>query len=1554
MTTNNNKVVPMSPSGQGTIKQVTLKLSGGTPSSDGTQYGGRSSAVLGDAGASQPLSSNSTEYLEEIADIQQLSDATAFLKAKAQDPGFTLLHYVAMLGHTTVAEAFDKATPETMRRFANLARYLVKRNHDVYVTDKYGCIPLQLAACTGNMEMVVALLEPFESTLVRKVKRNEYLNHQDTQIRFTALHGALNHGQHEVAVLLLEHGANPQILDITRNNAFQVVPTLEALQKLLQLVVQHEEAVPTPAIAQLMIEVIKQQETREKKEKADRLKAAAAAAEAAAAARLQGGGGGADDDGKGKMDWTKALSTSNMDYTQRMLFVAINKLVSSVSHGSGHDPDGFSQMEAAAARAAEAGGEVGVIIKRLFKELYSKGEDKHNELWEYVQAAVDYNNYKLTKMMLDIISADCPRALASCNWEATMGPLIACFPDLFHNLLAKLQDMSDYDVVGFVQSLRLSNTLPPLNSITNPHGHGHGPGNLGYAGAASMAPSRGRPSLSVGRSGGKGGSAAQGKLLIYQQLVEGLNQVNYVVIKAFFEKADQQVLNDMAQYPIFKDFVMLIAKKRTAEGFTESDSGRTRLLDLLRDIKRLSYDAGRASTDTPNPLDRHGPVSIKFGPSGHGGGGSGGSGGAGTGSGGATGARSFAPFVGLGSGSGGGGGGGSRASTRGGVLGFFSRGGRRVAGKAAGRLSGSGAAADEEVPSGSAGAASASAADVEKQLSADFAVQTLNVSRVLRAAVAARKSMNVEATVLSVTSWVNLNSKDRRAVFITGITTGLLKEMAKRFPMGCAKLLNLVSRDVLEQLVTLQVSANLLHRKDQLVKCSSVRNHFTWRAPELQHLADEKGFSERVVDALADYGIPFECTYKAAMEWDTSREHFAALIAAQFTGPELKELISNDIQLSKVTDIINRCSQPPIDVDPGSFKAAPMTTLIKDMLREKLSFRIVEAILEAGSMNEATVYTNFRPGNPLYNTYHVNLYKPVYTHHFVQLLLTNWQKGVKDGQGNYTLRPWDKKFIDTIFAPNDPLCTALKSAYDNKLKDTQVYIENSSVAEGWAKKLKQKRHLVLSAFVCNPILLHRWPVFVLMHLMLPLKDLLKALWFWMGWEWGTFGEPHTNHSVDARALVIPWKGMADMGSVRGILTGLIDVDVPVRWFGFAAVKAAITVQWQEFGQMLMLMSALAHVIFMSFFGGFLLVLRKAGDEEEGDMCKVRGRPQVMALLIVLGLMSVGGLAEEMSQMMELTWRTWRNYLGNLVDLTSFALFMVLFGMVWSCFTYDVILAVGAMETLVLFVRLVFFASMTDSMGSLMRMVIEIIKDMRYFFTLLGMIFGGFTIAFAVLQGKGNSFQSVAFKLFSVMLGDWQFDYLIGMLEVPEPPELPNWYVPRLSVLLMSVYGILMLIVLVNLLIAIMNDTYDRIKETEEIEVLHNRARLIVDLESLLTRDMREKLQARLLGDYLHVLVPADNKFNKFMASSESVEGEWKGRMRAFQQALKRDVEPRLNELRDRSETEFKSIHSELGYIKSWVAQQRRAMGELDPPAEGGPGGPGGAGGGGGGGGGRGK
>ncbi len=45
-------------------------------------------------------------------------------------------------------------------------------------------------------------------------------------------------------------------------------------------------------------------------------------------------------------------------------------------------------------------------------------------------------------------------------------------------------------------------------------------------------------------------------------------------------------------------------------------------------------------------------------------------------------------------------------------------------------------------------------------------------------------------------------------------------------------------------------------------------------------------------------------------------------------------------------------------------------------------------------------------------------------------------------------------------------------------------------------------------------------------------------------------------------------------------------------------------------------------------------------------------------------------------------------------------------------------------------------------------------------------------AFRVAQGGQNSYEAIAFKLFAVMLGDWQYDYLLDMLHVDD-----LWWVP---------------------------------------------------------------------------------------------------------------------------------------------------------------------------------
>lgn len=43
------------------------------------------------------------------------------------------------------------------------------------------------------------------------------------------------------------------------------------------------------------------------------------------------------------------------------------------------------------------------------------------------------------------------------------------------------------------------------------------------------------------------------------------SQLSYRVIKIFFEHADESLLNDMAQFPIYADFVGLVADRQTEQ-----------------------------------------------------------------------------------------------------------------------------------------------------------------------------------------------------------------------------------------------------------------------------------------------------------------------------------------------------------------------------------------------------------------------------------------------------------------------------------------------------------------------------------------------------------------------------------------------------------------------------------------------------------------------------------------------------------------------------------------------------------------------------------------------------------------------------------------------------------------------------------------------------------------------------------------------------------------------------------------------------------------------------
>lgn len=66
--------------------------------------------------------------------------------------------------------------------------------------------------------------------------------------------------------------------------------------------------------------------------------------------------------------------------------------------------------------------------------------------------------------------------------------------------------------------------------------------------------------------------------------------------------------------------------------------------------------------------------------------------------------------------------------------------------------------------------------------------------------------------------------------------------------------------------------------------------------------------------------------------------------------------------------------------------------------------------------------------------------------------------------------------------------------------------------------------------------------------------------------------------------------------------------------------------------------------------------------------------------------------------------------------------------------------------------------------------------------------------------------------------------------------------PVVCLLLFVAYMMAMMVILLNLLIAIMGDTYDKVTHTKEMQFLKTKARVIDDIETLVGEQQREKMQ----------------------------------------------------------------------------------------------------------------
>lgn len=303
---------------------------------------------------------------------------------------------------------------------------------------------------------------------------------------------------------------------------------------------------------------------------------------------------------------------------------------------------------------------------------------------------------------------------------------------------------------------------------------------------------------------------------------------------------------------------------------------------------------------------------------------------------------------------------------------------------------------------------------------------------------------------------------------------------------------------------------------------------------------------------------------------------------------------------------------------------------------------------------------------------------------------------------------------------------------------------------------------------------------------------------------------------------------------------------------------------------------------------------------------------------VVTIMFLYTLRAGLNEFVEARSKSWRNYIfsvWNVFDLTLCVLNLVL--LITFCFPFgpaagEMLSTVTSIGVLLVWQKALYFMLPFRNVGAFIRMVLEIFMDIRYFLLVCVVTLGGFGSAFFVLfkedwreqlaggtqkmralaeqsaggdigltliNGTSSSISSSTGGLQSTPTGrSWLATEQYVKAESPDDlPLFPNvpqtllrmyvlmlgdWELSSfthsvhyvLAPILFFLFTFVMMVVLFNLLIAIMGDTFQRVKSDEEAEFLKTRAETIVDMEKLRWRPVS-------YPSHIHALLPKKEEVN---------------------------------------------------------------------------------------------
>ena len=158
----------------------------------------------------------------------------------------------------------------------------------------------------------------------------------------------------------------------------------------------------------------------------------------------------------------------------------------------------------------------------------------------------------------------------------------------------------------------------------------------------------------------------------------------------------------------------------------------------------------------------------------------------------------------------------------------------------------------------------------------------------------------------------------------------------------------------------------------------------------------------------------------------------------------------------------------------------------------------------------------------------------------------------------------------------------------------------------------------------------------------------------------------------------------------------------------------------------------------------------------------------------------------------------------------------------------------------------FYLGGLKTTGPLIRMIIKIMSGIQGLVIILAiMVFffsGSYTVLFQDAEVEGyQNYEDTSLSVFSMLF------------DMPDTELYELTYSPSLCKALMIVFLFFVVVVLLNLLIALMGDIYERVQESASSEATYGLAKLVMEYEGLLPRAFKESKKDEYFPAWLYIL-----------------------------------------------------------------------------------------------------